>query len=137
MKVVINNCFGGFGLSTEAMKRAIAEGAAGITVYDEQEYTGGRGRGLGSETFSDVGDGYEVGWIEDVLYKAGKVYIHEDHKYDVRCDQVLVRIVEEMGAAANSRCADLKIVEVPDDAEWEISEYDGNEHVAEKHRTWS
>lgn len=137
MKVVINNCFGGFGLSTEAMKRAIAEGAAGISVHDEQEYTGGKGRGTGSETFEDVGGGYEVGWIEDVLYKGGKVYTHDDHKDEVRSDPVLVRIVEEMGEAAGGRFASLKVVEVPDDAAWEISEYDGNEHIAETHRTWS
>jgi len=31
----------------------------------------------------------------------------------------------------------LKIVEVPDDANWYIAEYDGLEHVAERHRTWS
>lgn len=136
MKVVISTCFGGFGLSTEAMKRAIAEGAAGISVHDEQEYTGGKGRGIGSEQFHDVGDGYEVGWTKDVLYKDGKVYTHDDHKDDVRADPVLVRIVEEMGEAANGQHACLHIVEVPDDAEWEISEYDGNEHIAEKHRTW-
>ena len=29
------------------------------------------------------------------------------------------------------------IVEVPDGGEWELDEYDGIEHVAEKHRTWS
>lgn len=133
MKVVINNCFGGFGLSTEAMKRAIAEGAAGITVHDEQEYTGGRGRGLGRETFRDVGDGYEVRWIEDVLYKDGKVYTHDAHKDEVRSDPVLVRIVEEMGEAANGEYAELKIVEVPDYVEWKISEYDGIEHIAKTH----
>jgi hypothetical protein len=31
----------------------------------------------------------------------------------------------------------LKIVEVPADVEWVIDVYDGNEHVAEAHRTWS
>jgi len=33
--------------------------------------------------------------------------------------------------------ADLKIVEIPDGTNYEIDEYDGNEHVAEVHRTWS
>ena len=121
MKVVINSCFGGFGLSIEAMKRAIAEGAAGIEVHDEQEYSGCLGLGVGSETFSDVGDGYKVGWIKDVLYKDGKVYIHDDHKDEVRNDPVLVRIIEEMGEGANGKHAVLKVVEVADDEEWEIS----------------
>jgi hypothetical protein len=33
--------------------------------------------------------------------------------------------------------AELKIVDIPDDVEWEIDEYDGKEWVAEVHRTWS
>ena len=136
MKVVINTCFGGFSLSTEAMKRAIAEGAAGIQVQDEQEYPGGKRRGLGSETLHDAGDGYEVGWI-NMLYKNNKIYTHDNYNDGVRSDPVLVRIVEEMGAAANGQCASLKVVEVPDEAEWEISEYDGKEHIAETHRTWA
>jgi hypothetical protein len=54
-----------------------------------------------------------------------------------RDDPDLVAVVRELGAKANSRFADLRVVEVPDDVEWEIAEYDGSEHVAEKHRTWS
>jgi hypothetical protein len=48
----------------------------------------------------------------------------------------LIEVIEELGDAANGDCAELAIVEIPDDVEWEISEYDGREHVAEKHRTW-
>ena len=33
--------------------------------------------------------------------------------------------------------SDLKVVEIPDDINWYIEEYDGLEHVAERHRTWS
>ena len=33
-------------------------------------------------------------------------------------------------------CSTLKIIEIPDDVDWIIEEYDGNEWVAEKHRTW-
>jgi len=131
MKIVINNCFGGFGLSTEAMKRLIAGGSSGVVASTETEYRGGRER---DENFKDAGDGYEVGWIVDVLYKEGMVYRFND---DVRTCPVLIRVVEAMGKAANGDCADLKVIEIPDEADWEISEYDGNEHVAEKHHTWS
>lgn len=54
-----------------------------------------------------------------------------------RDDPYLVKIVRDMGMDANGSCANLKIVEVPPDVEWQIEEYDGNEWVAEKHRTWS
>lgn len=92
MKVVINNCHGGFGLSEEASKR----------------------------------------------YKQYRMIESEDwYYYDIpRDDPYLVKIVEEMGEAADTRFSKLKIVNIPDDVEWEIAEYDGSEWVAEKHRTW-
>lgn len=54
----------------------------------------------------------------------------------LRDDEDLVAVVESLGSLANGSCADLKIVEIPEDVEWHISEYDGFEHVAENHRTW-
>jgi hypothetical protein len=57
-----------------------------------------------------------------------------------RADPMLVQVVEEMGEGASGMCANLTVVEIPDDVgleNLEISEYDGIEHVAEKHRTWS
>lgn len=53
-----------------------------------------------------------------------------------RDDPYLIQIVREMGEKANGRFSKLKIVEIPGDVDWEIAEYDGNEWVAEKHRTW-
>jgi hypothetical protein len=38
---------------------------------------------------------------------------------------------------ANGTYANLKVVTIPGDVDWEIGEYDGMEWVAEKHRTWS
>jgi hypothetical protein len=46
-------------------------------------------------------------------------------------------VFKELGDVANGFAADLKIVEIPDGVDWEIEEYDGNEWVAEVHRTWS
>lgn len=53
-----------------------------------------------------------------------------------RDDRDLVKVVEEMQKKACGNWSKLKVVEVPDDVEWEIQEYDGWEWVAEKHRTW-
>ena len=53
-----------------------------------------------------------------------------------RNDPALVEVVEELGEKANGKYSDLKIVEIPDNVEWHIAEYDGREHVAENHRTW-
>ena len=62
---------------------------------------------------------------------------HFDYNdYDKRNDHKLVACVEKLGEAAGGRTANLKVVEIPDDVEWTIEEYDGSEWVAEKHRTW-
>jgi hypothetical protein len=45
--------------------------------------------------------------------------------------------VEQLGNAANGDFAELKVVEIPDDVEWIIQEYDGDEWISEKHRTWN
>jgi hypothetical protein len=53
-----------------------------------------------------------------------------------RDDELLVRIVEELGKAADGIHGKLKVVEVPDDINWYIEEYNGWEKVAERHRSW-
>jgi len=53
-----------------------------------------------------------------------------------RNDPVLVHTVEELGDKADGEFASLEIVEIPDDVDWQIEEYDGLERVAEAHRTW-
>jgi hypothetical protein len=113
-KIVINTCFGGFGLSEEAMHR-YAELAGFKLIVDTPDHT----------------TAYN-------LYYKDKV--SDDNffiEYDIaRDDPFLVQVVEELGEKSNGFAADLSIVEIPDDVEWEISEYDGNEHIAEKHRRW-
>jgi hypothetical protein len=91
--IVINTCFGGFGISDRA----------------EREYK------------------KKAGITDPDFYPSRDI---------PRDDPYLVQIVQELGQAANGPHANLKIVEVPAGVNWEIAEYDGNEHVAEKHRTW-
>jgi hypothetical protein len=55
---------------------------------------------------------------------------------ELRAHPDVVAIVESMGEKANGRHAQLKVVEIPDDIEYTIEEYDGIEWVAENHRTW-
>ena len=53
-----------------------------------------------------------------------------------RHDPALVQAVEELGNNANGAHAELAVVEIPDGIDYIIEEYDGIEHIAEKHRTW-
>jgi hypothetical protein len=114
MKVVINRCFGGFGLSHEA-----------IMLYGKRTNLN-----LKAVKHWRNGNTYYIDGIED-----------SDHHFSdyelARNDQHLVAVVEELGEKANGYAAELSIVEVPDDVKWHIHEYDGIEHIAEDHRTWS
>lgn len=57
-----------------------------------------------------------------------------------RDDPVLVSVVRQLGDKANGcgiEFCNLKIVEIPDDVQWEIvADDDGSECVAEVHRVW-
>lgn len=49
----------------------------------------------------------------------------------------LIQIVETLGKDSWGDFSELKIVEIPENVNWCICEYDGREWVAERHRTWS
>ena len=54
-----------------------------------------------------------------------------------RTNPRLVAVVEKLGPKVNASHASLKIVEIPDNVEWEIDSYGGQETVHEVHRSWS
>ena len=123
MKVVINRKFGGFGLSQEALrelqKRLTPDSELVIreTEFDPDN----------PEAYSKLymfPDAEEFEGVEDPLVST-------------RSNPQLIEVVEELGSRANGLCADLKIVEIPDDVDVVIEEYDGDEWVSEVHRTWS
>jgi hypothetical protein len=142
MKVVINRCYGGFGLSHEAVMRYFE--IKGITVYPEQDSS------IGSWKFwtywlvkpedrieSKEGEAFYAMSMEDrraynKAHSEQTVYPREIERHD----PVLVQVVEEMGDKANGAHAELKVVQIPDDVNYIIEEYDGLEHIAEEHRTW-
>lgn len=110
-KIVINNDYGGFGLSDEAMRKYLS-------------------RKFGKDGY------YEEGPDNHGFFH---FYVNGEYVFDSmieRDDSILIEVIEELGEKANGKYASLKIVEIPDDVDWYIAEYDGMEHVAEYHRTW-
>ena len=114
MKIVVNRCFGGFSISKEAAEFMAARGnkRAKIEIEESNEYW----------------YGYGYGYVEDPE-------LTEHGGYD-RTDPDLIAAVESLGDKANGRCAKLKVIEIPDGVEYTISDYDGQETVEEKHRSW-
>ncbi len=49
----------------------------------------------------------------------------------------LIACIEKLGKSASAPYSKIKIVEIPDDIDWYIHEYDGWETVEESHRSWS
>lgn len=142
MKIVINKCYGGFGISPEALIELIKKKSTAVKVMTKRKYHGKESAlwRLTEERLKEVSDGFfGDGFVTSVLYKGDKVYMLNDDgdRYGIRTHPDLIAVVEKMGNEASSRFANLKIVEIPDNIEWEIDEYDGTEWIAEKHRTWN
>ena len=119
MKVAINRCFGGFGLSDEGFELLLErKGILFESVKNESKFMG------------------------NTYYRAGHVGKEEqclspwEFTKD-RTDYDLIAVLEEMGNKAWGFASEIAIIHIPDDAKWHISEYDGLEHIAEDHRTWS
>lgn len=143
MKIVVNKCYGGFGLSHAAVMKYLE--LKGKKVWLE-EHTRFSSKDYDywlvppEERQPDRSHEWHSMSMEDrqaYNERSGKeqFYVH-DLRSENRDDPHLVQVVEELGKTASGECAKLEVVEIPDGVEWVIEEYDGTEWVAEKHRTW-
>jgi len=115
MKIIINTCFGGFSLSHKAFLQLREMG----NKYALEEPDWGEFYSDGSGPRRKYG-GERGSFLRDIP----------------RGDPDLIKVSELLGAEASGSLASLKVVEIPDGVDWEIDEYDGLEHIAERHRTW-
>lgn len=145
MKVVINGCFGGFGLSTEAEVAFLARKGKKAFFYIED-------RGSGPVM--------ECDYVRVSAAEAKTAFIHYTSTIDLgeriksnvlfdtesayfcgseidRSDPDLAAVVEELGDKASGPFAALHVVEIPDGVDYEVDEYDGVESIHEKHRRWA
>lgn len=131
MKIVYNACHGGFGLSDAAVRR-YAE-LLGLKLYPEVGQ-------YGLTTYWVAPPEQRSGIIAETEWfaatdeqKAASNRLYDDlvlSPRDIdRADVHLVRVIEEMGEAANGRHAELSIADVPAGQRYRIDEYDGAESV--------
>ena len=136
MKIVINTCYGGFSLSEKAMKEYFR--LKGWPFYvEEKSLFNTYWKVPLSERVQEI-DWKNATEEERIVYNE-KFEKQTCYEGDIeRNDPDLIRAIEIVGTEeASGKYASLKIVEIPDDVEWEIEEYDGSEWIAEKHRIWS
>jgi hypothetical protein len=120
-KIAVNKCYGGFSVSKEA---ALKLREKGVKVVFK-------------------GEPYSDGSISDMDEKWGFRIHNEDfgiehnNYYAWRADPRLIEVIEKLGSAkASGSLSAIEVVNIPDDVEWEIDEYDGIETVHEAHRSW-
>ena len=123
MKVVINNCYGGFSLSDEAIERCISLGMK-ATKYSENGYENPEANFVKTDKKG----------LGDNLY-----YCMDDNENSFRCNPIVIRVIEELGEKADGFCSKLKIIDIPFDSieGWVVEEYDGMESIEAIHQSWS
>lgn len=136
MKVVINSCYGGFSISHEAIMRYCE--IKNIPVYPIPEKWGFTTYSkVPPESRESFDDFYTLSTEERKEYN--RKYEEQTFYPDEisRNDPALIQVVEELGKAANGKHAELKVVNIPDDVDFEIEDYDGMETICERRRKWS
>ena len=73
----------------------------------------------------------------DLFYERIGTEITDLYVMDLRANPELISIVEELGKESYGAFSELKVIEIPDDIDYYISDYDGIESVHENHRIWN
>jgi hypothetical protein len=135
MKLVINDTYGGFSISAEALEEyAKLKGIEKLYWFDLPITKDYEVEQMPRETRPErrsfpLSIAYTVPNPDDKTEAFSTRNIPRD-------DPDLIAVVEKLDRKADGDYARLKVIEIPDDIEWVIEEYDGLEWVAEKHREW-
>lgn len=101
MKVAINKCFGGFGISKQCYDLMVEMGY------------------VLKEPFPNMPEDQAPFWAA------------KD-----RSNPIMIKAIETLGKKAWTRYSEIKIVEIPDGAEYEIDDYDGMETLRQPSQVW-
>lgn len=132
MKIVINSCHGGFGLSQKALKYIydLDKNSKSIELITPEEYFGNK------EIPKDIEEYFNKQLCRNYYSNKDNIIVCYRSAYESiepRICPNLIQCIEELEDYANGIFAKLKIINVPDIhkiEDLEICEYDGIEHVA-------
>lgn len=141
MKIAINRCYGGFSLSDKAIEMIMKRKGLECHRYVQTKYS--FEDGVNEYTKVTSNDDclsrfafYTTKDFGDVVNEIPDEYWWYYRSELERTDKDLIAVIEELGDDANGNCSKIRVVEIPDDVDWEITDYDGMETVEEVHRSW-
>jgi len=145
-KIVINRCYGGFGISNEALLELINMKSKIVKKMSIIKYYGGENPNF-KDTWKEEWNKdkinlkpfkegfFEHPYYKGILYHNEFVYFIEDCS-EIRSNEDLIKVVEKLKEKASGKLSELIIVEIPEDVDYEIDDYDGMETIHEEHRSW-
>lgn len=147
MKIVINKCWGGFGISNEAILELINMKSKIVDKEKIKKYYGGDNpnfeRDWQEEWHKDkirlkpFKSGFFIHpYLDGILYDNEFVYsIYNDD--NIRSNPDLIKVIKKLKDKASGKYSKLVIVEIPNKVKFKINNYDGMESIHEKHKVWS
>ena len=141
-KVILNKCFGGFDVSPKAYQLyAMYKGYSHLYKYQPTS-------SLNNVTYKLVdlfdehllhfyvtkyfGKEFSKNDISKEDWEKHILYLNDDN----REDDILIKVVEELGDEASGRFGQLVVVQIPDDLDYVIDNYDGIEILHARVETW-
>lgn len=128
MEVVINSRCGGFRLSQKALEWLYKKQSLALSVKSIEKY------------FPNEKSKGEIDYHVELcglLLINGCVVGFDDHNHNLRSHPDIVGVVKALGVEADTDISELKIVQIPDDTQYSIDEYRGQESIHQSHTIWS
>ena len=138
MKIAINKCYGGFSLSDKAIEMIMKRKGLKCYRYKQTKFH----HSDGIDEYTRIDDNEPSSFVSYSTTDLGKTIgniPYENYWYYrnlERTDKDLISVIEKLGDEASGEYGSVTVVEIPDDVDWEIDDYDGIETIHEKHRVW-